>query len=185
MGWSVCSWCSEEKPESAYTHITRRSGKVYQNPYCKECKARRYYTPKGRESVTLELNPTAVAWIAGVIEGEGYIRITSYRKGKQGEYRYALVGVHITDEDVVRKLHNLSGVGRFYGPSRPPSMPESHKSIYIWKVTKTEEVIALLKLILPHMGMRRSDKIKDVLAWYESEYIPRVDRRIQYGSFQR
>jgi hypothetical protein len=43
-----------------------------------------------------------VAWLAGLLEGEGYFGLIPNKvKGKT--YRYARVGVTMTDEDVIRR----------------------------------------------------------------------------------
>lgn len=49
------------------------------------------------------MTPEEVAWVAGLLEGEGYFSISSAR------HRQARVVCSMTDEDVVRKLHVLAG----------------------------------------------------------------------------
>jgi hypothetical protein len=50
------------------------------------------------------MTATDIAWLAGIIEGEG----TFGRKGHPA----GQVRVQMTDEDVIDRLHSLTGVGQ-------------------------------------------------------------------------
>ena len=96
------------------------------------------------------------AWLAGIIEGEGSFVVGPHRP-KHGTH--TAVSVNMTDEDVVRRLETVSGVGAVYGPrSRGP-----HKPQWMWVVTKVSDVVTLVEALLPWMGKRRTVAAKKLL----------------------
>jgi hypothetical protein len=84
---------------------------------------------------------TQWAWIAGVIEGEGWV-----------DPKQPQLVVQMTDEDVVRKLHSVSSVGRFTGPKRNGK----YKPTFLWGVYQRDELIYVLTAVLPWFGQRRT-----------------------------
>lgn len=98
-----------------------------------------------------------IAWAAGIIEGEGTFSI--------GKDRTKSVIVRMTDKDVVLRLRSIFG-GNFTGPHVYLSAP-GRKPLYRWSVSRREEVVELLRAILPHMGERRTKRIKELLEFDE------------------
>lgn len=100
-------------------------------------------------------NPVAVAWLAGIVEGEGCIHIRS----KERSRGVALI-VAMTDEDIVARVHNIAGAGtvRQLAPRR-----HGYKTLHTWKVTYRHDVAAILNALLPHLGNRRSAKARSAL----------------------
>jgi hypothetical protein len=99
-----------------------------------------------------------LAWLAGLIEGEGCIyRKKSYRR-REGATR-AGITIKMTDEDVVARATGLMNVGSYQ--RRPPRQPE-HKPAFIVTIEgpKAEDI---MRLIRPWMGERRRSKIDEVL----------------------
>lgn len=104
------------------------------------------------------MNAEQVAWAAGLFEGEGSIvhfRVAAptaarpdYRKWKRG----LLLGMTDAD-DVVRRFHDLVGVGRV---RRQPGKA-AHSDVWIWEVTRWMDTEPLLRVLLPHFGDRRSE----------------------------
>lgn len=92
-----------------------------------------------------------IAWAAGVIEGEGTFGISNEH--------VLSVTVRMTDKDVVERLHSILG-GRFYGPYKEVSR---NKPIYTWALRRREELIPVLREILPFMGDRRTARIMELL----------------------
>lgn len=87
-----------------------------------------------------------IAWLAGLIEGEGSLAL---HRGAS-----ATLAVLMTDEDVIRKLHAVSGCGRVTGPyqhSNPNARPT-----WLWAVRRVSDLRPLLTALAPHMGIRRS-----------------------------
>lgn len=101
------------------------------------------------------MTPTDVAWFAGLYEGEGYLS----RIARSG----IRLGINMTDEDVIRRVHGLVG-GQMYGRQRPPSVPSNWKPLWCWQLTNWQDVLALCALILPWMGERRRAKMEEVIA---------------------
>jgi hypothetical protein len=100
------------------------------------------------------VNLTDLAWLAGIIEGEGYIGF------EKNGYRLQL---DMTDEDVVLRAYELMGVGTF----RVKPTPENRKTIFRWSVRKKEDVVYILYNIQPFMGNRRGARIAEIIKDYE------------------
>ena len=61
----------------------------------------------GRSRMTV----AELAWVAGLIEGEGCFFVTERKTEKYGPYRYARVTVCMTDRDILELLQAVTGVG--------------------------------------------------------------------------
>src|ERR1035437_9071671 len=97
-----------------------------------------------------------LAWVAGLLEGEGCFYLTT-RYNKDGSPRPLLsVICTMTDEDVVRRLHATIGTGNV--TSRVPKNPK-HSKFWTWSDSDADRVIPLLQQLRPLMGDRRSKKI--------------------------
>lgn len=96
-----------------------------------------------------------ISWFAGLFEGEGSISIN------RGRTLRAVLQITMTDEDVVRKAHNIIGVGNVTGPHGPYRPNE--KPTWSWRVAKFEESQAVMAAIYQFLGIRRRAKIKEVL----------------------
>lgn len=109
------------------------------------------------------MNETQTAWVAGLIEGEGYISIERKRytsvTGVVQSYAYPRVAVAMSDEDVIRKLHKITRCGNV----RPFQPTGNRKKMYRWVVSDSREAQAILKAVLPHLGNRRAKKAREVL----------------------
>lgn len=112
---------------------------------------------------------TDLAWIAGLLEGEG-----SFGCRVAGTSRNVQIRCHMTDEDVVRLLHKKTEVGVFGGPysggpgCRKCADPsKTYKKRYVWTVSGRDAYL-LMKELLPLMGKRRSRKIKELVKAYDA-----------------
>lgn len=100
------------------------------------------FAKKARNRVR-QLQPEETAWLAGLIEGEGCFSINRHkRRGKS--YAYAVFTLAMTDEDVVRKAHALSGVG---GVTKRKKIKDNHKTVWVWTVGSHVEVMELASLV--------------------------------------
>lgn len=95
-------------------------------------------------------DPFELAWLAGIIEGEGCIYFVN-RRGWRGGIR-----VHMTDEDVVRRCLAVTGLGFIYAGTTPAGRPAWH-----WNVTRRDDCARLLLALYPLMGKRRQAKIAE------------------------
>lgn len=90
-----------------------------------------------------EMSAAALAWTAGLIEGEGtFTNSTSS----------SVLRVVMTDCDVLERLERITGVGYIRSiPSRQPH----HKQAYSWTVKRRMHLEPLAALLWPLMGERR------------------------------
>lgn len=112
------------------------------------------------EEHVIHLTETETAWVAGLLEGEGCFYL-AMRKNRDGTPRPSLaISCCMTDEDVVRKLHTIVGVGNI--TTEIPKNPKWSQS-WTWYVSNVELVVPLLRHLRPHMGARRGAKIDKML----------------------
>lgn len=90
-----------------------------------------------------------IAWLAGIIEGEGTIRVRSKNAGIE-------IAVKMTDEDVVRKIHAVTGCGSVSGPVFPPG---NRKPNWTWRCSTIRDASRLMLAVYPLMGLRRAGRI--------------------------
>lgn len=102
-----------------------------------------------------------IAWVAGVLEGEGYFGLIPKKTKSPEHYWEVRIQCNMTDEDVIRRLHELTGLGAVRGPL--PVQKDHHKPAFSWTVNRRSEVICLLNQIRPWMGQRRKARIDDIL----------------------
>lgn len=93
-----------------------------------------------------------IAWLAGIIEGEGCIDSQTLN-GNQARVRVSMV-----DEDIIRRLESLTGIGHVRKSSAKPRS-EHHKQAWEWYVNDRKSVARLLLAIYPIMGKRRQASI--------------------------
>jgi hypothetical protein len=110
-------------------------------------------------------DPVKLAWVAGLLEGEGAFMVTS-KESKVRPYPVFRISCNMCDGDVLEKLYKWVGFGRFSGPCVPKNV--KHRPFWRFDVHRRDDVYKLCKAILPLMGARRSDRIRRVIAAYES-----------------
>ena len=91
---------------------------------------------------------TDIVWAAGLFEGEGCIYINSNRI-------YAQLILQMTDLDVMERFVDVVGHGNLNGPYWQKN---STKPCWRWAVSKSSELQRILKMFLPHLGIRRAEK---------------------------
>ena len=111
----------------------------------------------------LNLSETEIAWIAGILEGEGYFGIDNRSKD-----RYELsktppapfIKISMVDEDIIQRLSKLLDKS-YFSPSRKTV---KGKQVYTLHIGEKEKVLFILEKILPHMGERRSERIRECIS---------------------
>ncbi len=98
----------------------------------------------------MTMTHTDLVWLAGLLEGEGSFDL---HRG-----RYPRIRLGMTDRDVVGRAATLMGAGIRLSLRRAPLTSTWHTEISGVRATE------LLRLLLPHMGARRSGKIAAILA---------------------
>ena len=96
-----------------------------------------------------------LGWIAGLLEGEGFFGLT------QG--KYLRIQVAMTDTDVIERLRLVLGFGYLDKTRRLPS----GKIAYYWIVANQSQAAGLMMTLLPLMGQRRSEKIRECLVTWK------------------
>lgn len=99
-------------------------------------------------------------YVAGLIEGEGWIGTS--RNSSTSIRRLGRVDVSMTDMDVVMRLPELTGLGVATKVGRPT---KGGKDVYRWVVRNRDEVVTLLRRIMPYLGARRWQSAVDVLEY--------------------
>jgi hypothetical protein len=98
------------------------------------------------------MDAATTAWVAGIIEGEGSIGLS--RSGAPN------IQVTMTDQDVIDRLHKVTGVGRVCVLGVRSA---HHRQAYKWQVWAQADARALLLSLLPWFGVRRTARTAEVL----------------------
>lgn len=108
---------------------------------------------KNRE-LTFAPNQNELAWLAGLLEGEGCFYLAPDRK------RLA-VKVSMSDVDVIKRVGDIFGglPPRGYEPSNPRDKRD-RKTMYEVSLSG-HQAAQVMYAVLPYMGMRRSLKIRE------------------------
>jgi hypothetical protein len=110
-----------------------------------------------------------LAWLAGLLEGEG-----SFMMRCESGLLSVRISLQMTDEDVVRRAHALTGCGTvaFCKRQKP-----HHKDTYRWGVGNMAQVTTLMRWLYPFMGKRRQGQMDRCLQAVIEIGGPRTRRR--------
>ncbi len=97
------------------------------------------------------IKTTEIAWLGGLLEGEGYFVLNS---GK-----YPRIGIEMTAEDTINKVSDMWD-----------SRVTRHRNLYVTNVNGFSAVKWML-ILLPFLGKRRREKIAGIIkVWKETTY---------------
>lgn len=99
--------------------------------------------------------PEQIAWCAGLFEGEGCFSTSGY-----DPYIYFLMTMKMTDEDVIRKFHEIVTVGKVRR-HHPPSNKDRQVQWHWYVGSAAAENLGWM--LLPHLGNRRRARFIEVL----------------------
>lgn len=87
------------------------------------------------------------------------------------------MAISMTDEDIIRRLPSLVG-GNVTGPSfrKTPSGKDA-KPIWIWQLTKSDQVIELASKIIPFLGNRRAAQLRTMIEDTQWAVLPTIEER--------
>lgn len=155
---------------------------------------RRYGSPTGEptplpvgqaldaEEHAVHLTEAETGWVAGLLEGEGCFYL-AMRANRDGTPRPSLaISCCMCDEDVVRRLHAIIGVGAV--TTEIPKNPKWSQS-WTWYISRVDLVVPLLRHLRPHMGARRGVKIDAMLAAAEGWQRIHVRQHGTIGMYRR
>lgn len=100
------------------------------------------------------MRPEDLAWLAGLLEGEGCFFLQRSSKDRDR----VCIAVESTDEDVVARAAALMGIESFHSVLRP----ERTKRIFRARLGEPKS-ISLMRELRPYMGARRRQKIDELL----------------------
>jgi hypothetical protein len=110
-----------------------------------------------------------IAWLAGLLEGEGSFGLTGYAAKKSKVF--PTISLAMTDLDIIERAGALIGgqgqarimarVGQRMGTGTV------RKTTYRWRVSGNR-AIEVMRLILPYMGERRTARIREILGIWEA-----------------
>jgi len=98
-----------------------------------------------------------LAWLAGFIDGEGYLGLTyqvkaaSLSSATTPRYHPYLI-VTNTNQRVIERVHTLLGIGKVYKISRKD---EKSKDVYQFKLTKAADLVLVLEQLQPCLWVKR------------------------------
>ena len=110
----------------------------------------------------LNIPEPQIAWIAGLLEGEG-----SFGIDRRSEKRYKnskappspFIKIAMVDEDVIAHLSRLLDKP-YYVPNR---LTVTGKKVFQLHIGEKKKVLWILQRIRPYMGVRRGEKIDECL----------------------
>lgn len=107
----------------------------------------------------MNINDVELAWLAGILEGEGSFMMGRNIVGGK-VYFYPRVVVTMTDRDVIDRVASLFETNTYCLPEK-----SDRKDQYRAQVNGSRAA-TLMEMLLLHMGERRSSKIKEILLEY-------------------
>jgi hypothetical protein len=109
------------------------------------------------DAILCEFTPEVTAWMAGLLEGEGYFFFNSSKR----------MGVRLvmTDQDVVKCFGAHWAV-----PVRTLAKREDHQKTPFSVTLPGPKAAQCMRLVLPYMGLRRAQTIRECLTAYEGRF---------------
>jgi hypothetical protein len=130
-------------------------------------------SPRLSQISPVEISDTELAWLAGLLEGEGSFLMYRCHKGGR-EYRYPKIVVGMTDLDVIEHAASLLGENKVY--PLPPSKQGERKPAFRAHVSG-RKAADLMHQLYPLLGQRRRARIDQILTEYEAQEPTQARRR--------
>lgn len=99
------------------------------------------------------MSEAGAAWVAGIIDGEGYIKVQHDRRNPNWS-PYLRVVVGMTDKTTIDMLHQMTGIGNVR--QEVPDNP-NHSPVWYWDVSTGKHVKDLLRKVFPYMVTKRKE----------------------------
>lgn len=118
---------------------------------------------------------SALAWAAGVFEGEGSAIII---RANHTTRVYLGLELHMTDEDIVRRFSEVVGIGSVRGPYEYAHFKPRWK----WRASGAPAIeLVTDERFCRWLGRRRRGRIAEILAVLDAQGPPNRSRRCQPG----
>jgi hypothetical protein len=98
-----------------------------------------------------------MAWLAGLMEGEG-----SFARGSPAKPRRPTASINMTDEDVIIRVCELWGTRLWTLKVKEPRYKPAHRTELVGG-----SAVAMMLILRPHLCARRQDQIDDAMATYQ------------------
>ena len=119
----------------------------------------------------MEISIADAAYIAGLFDGEGSVDFAKRKEKKRGKiYTVQRISMRIemTDESVLRWVHEILGVGTLRKRNRSPSRKTHWKDAWVYTV-RFRQALYVCKLIWPY-AQTKLHKIEQIIDHYEPTY---------------
>ena len=113
-----------------------------------------------------EVNVVDAGYIAGLFDGEGSVDFAK-RKEKRGNVQSILMRIEMTDEDVLRWVHETLGVGTVRKRNRSPSRKAHWKDAWVYSI-RFRDALHVCKILWPHIKVKLH-KIEQIIDHYEPD----------------
>lgn len=119
----------------------------------------------------MNLKESEIAWLAGILEGEGYFAYINNGKNRnQARYSIPKIVVAMNDQDVIERVALMFATTAHAIPQLPPRNTTYRASI----TGKT--AIEWMLVLYPYMGNRRRERIRWIIAQENSRPMKRQSR---------
>ena len=118
---------------------------------------------------------TQLAYIAGLFDGEGSVsRYQEMRKERKNPTWVVRCEVNMTDEAVIKWLHETLGFGSFH--KKPPSAKQLGRQMQYRWCCSYRDALKFAKLIIPHARVKR-EKLQKIIDHYDKLPLRYTDDR--------
>lgn len=94
-----------------------------------------------------------IKYVAGLFDGEGWVRISTWQKPSSIHVRYSVHGgINMCHRPIIESLHAQFG-GHFYVQPRPNP---KHRTLYAW-VFASKQGRGVLRLMRPHLVVKAAE----------------------------
>jgi hypothetical protein len=131
---------------------------------------------QGHKPTLRQMTPEETAYLAGIFDGEGHLRVELHRQRNRTMspvLMYGMLTIANTSRPLIDWLLSIGGRVQTY-----PRAP--HKTIYAWNVYRQGDIVYLVRAMLPYLVVKRDIALKtlDELAkprvWNRSNWRPPV-----------
>lgn len=109
--------------------------------------------------------PEDIAWLSGILEGEGSFFITWKVSSGGAKYPAFKIQCNMCDKDIIDRIYDIAKIGLLRGPL--PVQKSHHRPAYSWSVNRRAHIKEILEAIRPYMGERRGERIALILSTME------------------
>lgn len=127
------------------------------------------------------IEETELAWLAGMIEGDGWISIQTYSSPKSKFKRAVKPTLGVTNQDAriiqaTKEIWNKLGIEGWIGEASPTASSWSTRTTYVISTSKLSAIQTIIDRILPYLKGEKKARAEIVKEF--------VDRRCSFKNLQ-